>query len=155
MCPSPLETLMLSKAAILGARHLPVEEVHVPELADADGDDLVYVRGMTGAERDMWEMSLTVERGGQVVPDSANATAKALVRCIVDAEGNRLFEDGDANELGAQPAVALMRMWRVARRLSGLGPDAEKAAEANFGEAPGSDSSTGSPNGSVVLSATS
>jgi hypothetical protein len=51
---------MLTKEAILAATHLPLEEVHVPEWADADGDDVVYIRGMTGAERDLWEISLEV-----------------------------------------------------------------------------------------------
>lgn len=143
---------MLTKAAILAAAHLPVEQVHVPEWKDGDGDDLVYVRGMTGAERDMWEMSLTVERDGQMVPDQANATAKALVRCIVDAEGNRLFEDRDANELGTQPAAALMRVWRVARRLSGIGADAEAEKLRDFPEANGPGSSTPSPNGLAAQS---
>jgi len=142
---------MLSKDAILGARHLPVEKVHVPEWADADGDDLVYVRGMTGADRDLWEMSLTVERAGEIVPDQANATAKALVRCIVDADGNRLFTDRDANDLGSQPAAALTRVWRVARRLSGLGPDAEAEKLRDFPGPDGNDSSTVSPNGSAAL----
>jgi len=143
---------MLTKAAILGAQHLPAEEVHVPEWAGPDGDDVVYVRGMTGAERDLWEMSQYVIRDGEQVPDQANATAKALVKCIVDAEGNRLFGDRDANELGAQPAVALTRVWRVARRLSGLGPEEVKAAAENFGEAPGRGSSSTSLNGSESLS---
>ena len=140
---------MLTKDAILTAKHLPAEEVHVPEWADENGDDVVYVRGMTGAERDQWESSLTVERGGEQVTDAANATAKALVKCIVDADGNRVFGDRDANELGTQPAVALMRAWRVARRLSGLGPEdvAEKARD--FPGTPGSGSSSTSPNGSV------
>src|SRR5215468_8465071 len=141
---------MLSKDVIFAARHLPVEQVHVPEWADEDGDDVVYIRGMTGADRDLWEMSLTVERNGEQVPDTANATAKALVKCIVDADGNRIFDDRDANELGSQPAAALMRAWRVARRLSGLGPEniAEKARD--FPGPPGSDSSSISPNGSVA-----
>jgi len=140
---------MLSKDAIFAARHLPAEEVHVPEWADENGDDVVYVRGMTGAERDLFEMSLTVERNGEQVQDAANATAKALVKCIVDADGNRIFDDRDANELGSQPAAALMRAWRVARRLSGLGPEdvAEKARD--FPAATGSGSNTPSPNGSV------
>jgi hypothetical protein len=138
---------MLSKDAILAAPRLPVEEVHVPEWADENGDDVVFVRGMTGAERDQFEMSLTVERNGEQVQDAANATAKALVKCIVDADGNRVFGDRDANELGAQPAAALMRVWRVARRLSGLGPEDMKAAVENFGEAAGSGSSSTSPNG--------
>lgn len=146
---------MLSKAAILGAQHLPVEEVHVPEWADENGDDLVYVRGMTGAERDLWEMSLTVERNGQMIPDQANATAKALVRCIVDAEGQRLFEDRDANELGAQPSAALMRVWRVARRLSGIGAEAEAEQARDFPGPTGPDSSTGSLNGLVSASSAS
>jgi hypothetical protein len=139
---------MLTKAAILAARPPAVEEVHVPEWADADGDDVVYVRGMTGAERDQWEMSQYVERGGEMVEDRANATAKALVKCIVDAEGNRLFGDRDANELGGQPSAALIRAWRVARRLSGLGQEAIDEKARDFPAATGSDSNTASLNGS-------
>src|SRR5262249_26575385 len=138
---------MLSKDAIFAARHLPAEEVHVPEWADENGDDVVFVRGMTGAERDLWEMSQYVERDGQMVSDQANATAKALVKCIVDAEGNRVFDDRDANELGSQTAAALMRAWRVARRLSGMGPEAEAEKARDFPAATGSDSSSTSPNG--------
>ena len=140
---------MLTKAAILASTHLPTEEVHVPEWVDADGDDLVYVRGMTGAERDEFEASLWVDRDGQNVYDPRNSTAKALVRCIVDADGNRIFGDRDANELGSQPSSALMPLWRVARRLSGLGPEevAEKARD--FPPTTGSDSNTPSLNGSA------
>lgn len=115
----------------------------------------MFVRGMTGAERDLWESSLYVERGGEQVPDSANGTAKALVKCIVDADGNRVFDDRDANELGSQPAAALMRVWRVARRLSGLGPEDVKAATENFGDPAGNASSSTSPNGLASQSAVS
>jgi len=147
-----MEDLMLSKAAILAASHLPVEEVHVPEWADENGDDVVFVRGMTGAERDQFEMSLSVQRGDQMVDDISNATAKALVKCVVDAGGNRVFDDGDASALGAQPSAALMRVWRVARRLSGMSPDAIAEKARDFPGVTGSGSSTDSPNGSVSLS---
>ncbi len=143
---------MLTKAAILAAPHLPAEEVHVPEWADGDGDDVIYVRGMTGSERDLFEASLQVVRDGKDVWDGANATAKALVKCIVDAEGNRVFDDRDAAELGAQPSAALMRAWRVARRLSGLGPEDVTEKARDFPVTTGSGSSTPSPNGSVSLS---
>lgn len=141
---------MLTKTDIFAAKHLPAEEVDVPEWGGT-----VFVRGMTGSERDLYEASLYVDRGGEATFDNANSTAKALVKCIVDAEGNRVFDDRDANELGSQPAAALMRIWRVARRLSGLGPEDVKAAAEDFGDPAGSVSSSTSPNGSASLSSAS
>ena len=136
----------LTREAILAANDLPTEEVAVPEWGPGA---VVLVRGMTGAERDVWEGSLTVERGGQTVQDVTNATAKAIVRCIVDENGNRVLNDRDANELGAKSAVALMRVWRVARRLSGIGAEAIEGKTADFTQASGSGSPSTSPNGSA------
>lgn len=145
--------MRLSKEAILKAPDLPAEEVSVPEWAPEPGmDATVLVRGMTGAERDRYEQSLYVERGGQMVQDTANATAKAVTMCVVDDDGTRVFADGDANELGQKSAAALMRVWRVIRRLSGLGAEAVQEATADFTQGTGSGSSTGSPNGSAAPS---
>jgi hypothetical protein len=143
---------MLTKDAILAAPRLPVEEVHVPEWKDEGGDDVVLVRGMTGAERDQWEASLSVVRDGKEIPDPANATAKALVKCIVHPDGSRVFDDRDANELGGQPAAALLRVWRVARRLSGIDERAVEEKARDFPGPSGSGSSMTSPNGSAALS---
>ena len=43
-----------------------------------------------------------------------------MVLCTCDAEGARLFTDQDADKLGKKSAVAVNRIFEVARRLSGM-----------------------------------
>jgi hypothetical protein len=143
---------MLSKDAILAAADTRTEEVHVPEWAGPDGDDVVLVRGMTGRERDEFEASLYEERGGQRVFNSANIRAKAIVKCVVDAGGARVFTDSDANALGEKSGAPIDRLYDVVARLSGLRDEDIKAKARDFPETTGNGSSTPSPNGSASLS---
>ena len=91
------------------------ELVVIPELG---GD--VYVRGMSGAERDQFEEGLRVRTGrraGQT--DLRNFRARFAVRVIVDEQGQRLLEDGDIGVLGRLPASTLDRIIATCTRLSG------------------------------------
>jgi hypothetical protein len=126
----------LSKDDILKAADTRTEEVEVPEWGGT-----VLVRGLTGLERDDYEMSLMVERGGRMVMDTANGRAKLAVRCCVDDDGSRIFDDADANTLGRKSGKALDRVFDVAARLSGLREEDAKAAAENFGVAPNGTSS--------------
>jgi|SRR5690554_5882572 len=107
--------MALSRDDILKASDIETREVDVPEWGGK-----VYVRGLTGSERDAYEASLVQFRGKQRVPDLANARAKLVVRCIVDEEGNRVFTDADANALGKKSGAVLDRLFEVASKLSGL-----------------------------------
>lgn len=102
----------LTRDAILGVQDLKTERVPVPEWG---GD--IYVRGMSGAERDAFEQSLMV--GDKFTPD--NVRARLAARCICDEKGERLFSDADIVVLGAKNAAALDRVYDVAQRLSGIG----------------------------------
>lgn len=107
---------MLSRDEILKRTDLPTEEVEVPEWGGS-----VTVRALSGKERDAFEASLIQDRGKQgMVRQLGNARAKLVVRCLVDADGQRLFADQDANALGETSAAALDRLFTVASRLSGL-----------------------------------
>ena len=111
---------VLSKDAILGATDLPLERVEVPEWSGA-----VYLRTMTGAERDAFDAEVLS------APDRhINARARLVIRVLVDADGNRLFADADAEALGAKSAAALNRLFDAACRLNGFG-DAVEDAEKN------------------------
>ncbi len=127
----------LGRDAILKASALRTEEVKVPEWADpGTGSDVVLVRELRGRERDEWEASLSVQRGGQFVRDVANMRAKLAARVIVGEDLEPLFSQQDVNALGELSAAALDRVFDVASRLSGLNPgDVEEKAK-NSGTAP-------------------
>lgn len=117
---------ILSRDKILAADDLTRELVHVPEWGGS-----VYVRTLTGSERDAYEESLTKERitrrGRRTerhrTIDLQNARARLCALTIVDLDGKRLFSDADVRELGQKSASALTRVAEVAQRLSGLTDD--------------------------------
>lgn len=138
--------MRLSKDDILKiAGNVAPEEVDVPEW-----NGTVLVRGMTGKERDAFEVSLLQPgRGGRREMNPANARAKVVARCVVDEDGNRVFTDGDANELGDLPAGGLDRVYGVAARLSGMGDGDQEDAVRDFALADGGGSSSSSRPGSA------
>ena len=72
--------MRLSRDDILKAADNEPEEIDVPEWGGS-----VLVRGMTGRERDAFELSmLQPGRGGRRVVDPANVRAKLVARCCVD-----------------------------------------------------------------------
>ena len=140
----------LSKEAILAADDTRTEEVEVPEWGGS-----VLVRGMTGRERDEFESSMLIQAAGQTARDLRNTRAKLVAKCAVDGDGRRLFADDDVAALGEKSAAALVRVFEVAARLSGLDEEDVAARERDFPAATGSGSSTTSPNGSAAVSAVS
>lgn len=104
----------LNRDAILGASDLPVEEVEVPEWGGS-----VFLRSMTGSERDQWEMRIH-NNGPENI---SNIRASLLVLTLVDKDGNRLFKDKDIEALGAKSSSVLSRLFDVARKLNALSSD--------------------------------
>src|SRR6266540_2523606 len=107
---------VLSRDEILAsASNRPMEEIHLPELGG-----YVWVRGLTGKEREDYEASVMQRRGGQLVPNLTNARAKLIVISLVDADGKPMFYEHEVLELGSIPARTLQRIWDKACELSGL-----------------------------------
>lgn len=114
---------ILGREQILSAQDLEKELVEVKEWGGA-----VYVRALTGAERDAFEQSLVEERvvgrGRRQettrTVNMRNARAKLCALTICDEQGERLFTDADVQDLGKKSAAALTRVYEVAARLSGL-----------------------------------
>ena len=130
--------MRLSRDDVLKADDLVTEEVDVPEWGGT-----VLVRGMTGRERDEFELSVMDQRSGRA--NLANGRAKIVIRCTVDDDGKRLFDAADVDVLGAKSAAALDRVFAVASRLSALGPGDVEELAGNFGGTNGASSSSASP----------
>lgn len=108
----------LKRNQILEADDIKVELVPVPEWG---GD--VYVKGLNGTERDKFEAStVTVTRGGRQKQNLENLRARLIVLTVIDPDDNGLplFTEADVAKLGKKSAVALDRVFTVARKVSGL-----------------------------------
>lgn len=140
---SKSDVVILSKEAILAANDLEKELVEVPEWGGA-----VYVRALTGTERDAFEASLVNERVVRRGRKSEttretnlrNLRARLCALTMCDEEGNRLFGDSEVHELGKKSASALNRVFEVAQRLSGLSEGDVEELAGNSGETDSDDS---------------
>jgi hypothetical protein len=102
---------MLTAADILGADDCGKrQKVKVPEWGGE-----VFVKIMTGAERDQWELEATDLLAN---PKSANIRAFLCALTICDDKGARLFSDDQIAELGKKSSVALERIFQVAREIN-------------------------------------
>ena len=130
-------TITLKRDDILKVQDIKIEKVHVPEWG---GD--VYVKGMTGAERDGFEASVVNMRGKGTNVDMSNIRAKLATQTLCDENGERLFTDVDVKALGKKSASALQRVFEVAQKLSGIGDDAIQELTEGLQENPLEDSPT-------------
>lgn len=111
------------KDAILAMDDLVREMVHFPEWGLA-----AWVRTFTAAELVTWQVECAKDDGSV---DSTNIMARMVVRCLVDEDGNRIFEDSDAEALGRKSASAVKRAFDVAMRLNGLSDEDVEAIAGN------------------------
>lgn len=103
----------LDAQAILSAHDLgePLP-LHIPEWGG-----LVYIRQMTGLERDAFELACMAP-GGAV--DRSNLRGKLAVMTVCDIDGRLLFRPEQAAELGAKSGRALARIWELAAPHNGI-----------------------------------
>ena len=130
----------LSKEDILGMDDIPIEEVCIPEW----GGRKVLVCGLTAAGKNAYEASLFEIKGNSRKVRLENATAKLLVRTLVDPARKTLFVETDIERLGTKSAVALERLAKVANRLSAVTADEVEALVKNSEAAQSDDSPTDS-----------
>lgn len=124
--------MILSRDAILGQADRAIELVEVPEWGGA-----VYVRSLSGAERDQFEASIVQRNGKDTRTNLRNLRARLVVLAACDEDGAALFRAEDVQALGAKNAAPLDRLFSVAQRLSGLRDnDVQEMAE-NFEAIPG------------------
>jgi len=128
----------LTANQILAADDLAREAVEVPEWGGT-----VYVRAMTGAEKDRFDESNWVTgEDGEARFDGDGYRGRLACRVLCDPSGKALFSESDCLRLGAKSVKALERVLEVAKRLNGIGREAHEAAVKNSpGEASGASSS--------------
>ena len=129
---------MLDRDSVLKAQDIPApEKVEVPEWGGC-----IYVRIMTGTERDEFEASSIqiVGKGKHrtVSPDMRNARAKLLVRCLCDESGKRLFNDQDIVALGKKNSGVLDRLFERTQALNGI-RDQDLDELEKYSQPPGTD----------------
>jgi hypothetical protein len=105
---------VLDRAAIRNAEDIRVEPVKVPEWGG-----IVYVRTLTGSERDDWEDASIQGRGKDRRVSLRNLRARLVALAACNAEGQRIFTDADASWLGEEKSsAALDRLFTKAQHLS-------------------------------------
>lgn len=107
--------MTLTRDQILNHDDLQRELVQVPEWGGE-----VYVRTMTGSERDAYEMRMVADRdkGGITGIHDIRATLAALTVC--DEHGGPIFSLSDIEAPGRKSCAALDRVCEVAQRLNRL-----------------------------------
>ena len=124
--------MSLTREQILTAALPASTPVECPELGGT-----VHVRCLTAGERNQWEASCI---GADGKPTYANASAKLVALGATDETGSRLFTFADVEVLAGKAAQAIERLADKIMELSGIGGNAEKAAEKNSEANPTSDS---------------
>jgi len=129
---------VLNRDDILQADDVQIESVPVPEWG---GD--VYVKGMTGSERDRFETSIIMVDGkSNQKLNLADMRAKLCKETLCDVDGKKLFTQADVKELSNKSAAALQRVFKVAQRLSGLTDDDLNELSEGLEESPFDDSAS-------------
>lgn len=117
-----MSDIILGRDSILSAPDVVIEKVEVPEWGGS-----VYVKSLSGMERDAFEGSL-VSKDGKNTVKYDNIRAKLVAKTACDDSGKRLFNDADIMDLTRKSASALQRVFEVAQRLSGINETAVQDA---------------------------
>lgn len=125
-----LEGEALSLADIMSSDDKKIVKVAVPEWGG-----FVFVKALSGKERDAFEASMLKGAGKQQRVDAQNVRAKLCSLAICDAKGVRLFATKEAiDALGTKSASALSRVYKIASELSGVTEDDVEELVKNSGK---------------------
>ena len=129
--------MILTKEAIFNAVDLVKEKVEIPEWGG-----YVFVRCLTGTERDDFESSLVNQKGPNKGTNFKNLRAKLVALTTVDDDGKRIFNDFDVPDIGKKNASVLDRLFDKAQILSGFKKEDIESLTKNSEATPGEDSSS-------------
>jgi len=135
------EMILLTREALLQKDDLKVEKVELSK-------GYVFVREMTGHEKDVWEQSMLKQKpsgnknkGVEYETTLEDFRAKLAVVTVCDAEGNLLFKPEDAKVLNKMMSATNMeRIVTAAQKLNAIS-EQEKEEILKNSEADQTDSS--------------
>jgi hypothetical protein len=116
---------------IFGTNDLEIKEVQVPEWKCK-----LYVKGMTGKDKEDWEKSVFVESAdGKRKFNSDNFRAKMISSCVyADPDATqRLFTEKHYEQLSQKSAKVLDKILEVVREVNGSTEEAEEEMAKNLG----------------------
>lgn len=129
---------LLSRDQILDADDLKTKDVPVPEWGGE-----VRVRTLSGEERDKFEASMIeLKKDGSVKRNSENVRARLVVVCVVNEQGEQMFNNADVRMLGKKSSAALDRVASAAQELNAFSEDDIAELAENFGSGPSESSIT-------------
>lgn len=120
--------MLLNKEQILSADDLTYKNVEVPEW-----NGTVRVRTMTGLERMKFEDGALKIKGDSVElsDGSVNIICRLLALTICGDDGERIFGDDEMKALAEKSVRPLLRLFKVAQELNGIGEDEVEELEKN------------------------
>ena len=127
---------ILTAEQILKTEDMEKRYVEIPEWRGG-----VWVKTMTGEERDLFEVSLIEERGEDDVFNSKNIRAKLVAMTACDEKGKLIFRQDQVEALGKKNGAALQRIYIVSAKLNKISKeDVEELTESlkknPFGDLP-------------------
>lgn len=132
---------LTADAMLKHAGNTSTREVHVPEWADGNGDDVVLVRSMTAGEFDVYSAKVSRNNADDKEP-SSHVSATLIARCVVNADGSRAFKDDQINALAQLKAGPVQNLTKAILDQSGLTDEGEKEIRGNSDAAQGGNSSS-------------
>lgn len=94
----------------------------------------VRIQELSGADRDSYEASIvgsTRSRKGDHTLNLENARARMVARALIDENGQRLYRDNEAYQLGTRGAAGLDRIYDRVRVISGISDQDEDELAGN------------------------
>lgn len=128
--------MSLDFATILAVQDITRKLVSIPEWG---GD--VYVRMLSGTERDAMEAEHNANKGKPLL----NFRARIAARFLCNEAGERLCTDKQVAELGAKSSVALDRIVEAGMSLNGIGNEESTKLLGESDSAPSGASGSSSP----------
>jgi hypothetical protein len=116
--PRPSILRELSAADILNANDLALNRVDVPEW-----HGYVFVRSMTAAERDEWELYLISHRTPDGELNFRNVRATLVANTCCDSAGSLLFTPDQVDALAQKCGRAIVRVYEATQRLNAITDD--------------------------------
>lgn len=108
---------ILTRDQIFSVPDRTYEEVYVSEWSGS-----VRMQSLTAKELEAYQKSNRgkVDKSGNAQILWEGSAARLVVKCAVDQDGNRLFGDDDALELGRKSAAAINRLFKTACEMNGI-----------------------------------